>query len=142
MVSVSRQARAGFTLIEILIAMAIVVILGVTVGLPMLKFVTGARDTAAKSALKAIKVGVQNFYIEVGRYPETLRDLVEKPQNEEIAEDWKGPYIEGKNALKDPWKRPYQYQETPGAEHPYELYSYGDKGKSSTSKERISVWDL
>lgn len=138
----NKNAQAGFTLIEILIAVAIVALMG-TVSLGLFRYLGGAKVKTAQTALKTFKSALLTFNIDAGQFPEQLKDLIKKPSDEAIARVWQGPYIEGATALIDPWNRKYQYKKSEGnAEHEYELYSYGEKGKSASKAEWISVWDL
>lgn len=133
-----RGARDGFTLMEILIAVAIVAIMGVLVGPNLMKRFAGAQTTKAETSLKGLKASIQTYYLDNNSYPEKLRDLVKKPTN---AKKWSGPYLEGGMLPEDPWGGRYQYKRTPGSKHPYELYSYGAEGKGSPKEDWISVWD-
>ncbi len=137
----NKNAQAGFTLMEILIAIAIVGLLA-TVSLSLFRYFASSQKKAAVMALKTLKNAIGIYYTDVGQYPEQLKDLVQKPSDEAAARSWNGEYIQGKDALRDPWKRKYEYKRTEGAEHDYELYSYGEKGKNSPKSEWISVWDL
>lgn len=137
-----RQAQPGFTLMEILIAIAIVAIMGVVVVPSLFKYRSEAQITAAKTTLKNLKLAVESFNTDIGSYPETLQDLIRKPLNEELAKDWRAAYLDSKNIPKDPWNLPFQYNVTPGGAHEYELYSYGPKKKSAPQAEWLSVWDL
>jgi len=134
------QAQEGFTLIEILIATALVVIIG-AFAIPgiMNMFEKGKRQTA-KTQLRNVKNALSTYYADVGQYPESLTDLVKRPEGEEAAK-WDGPYLEGKTAPSDPWGTKIQYRKTPEGENPYELYSYGSsKGKSTPKDKWIDVW--
>lgn len=143
MQTISRHVRSGFTLVEILIAIAIVVIMGAVAIPTYLSYKKKGEMTATQSVLKNIKLVIETgFSTDTGSLPETLQDLVTKPANEEIAKEWKGPYLEGKKALKDAWGSSIQYNLTPGGAHEFELYSYGPKKKSAPQAEWISVWDL
>ena len=136
-----RQRRDGFTLIEMLIAVAIMTILGLVI----VPYFTGQLENASKKTARATvrTLGglIDQFEADHGKYPDTLKDLVKKPADEEIARNWT-PYMKGNDVPKDPWKKPYHYRVTPEGQHPYELYSYGSKqGKNTPPAERISVWD-
>jgi len=133
--------QPGFTLAEILIAVFIVGLLGALGAVGYSAITRSAQRTAAEGNLRKIKMDIETYEQQVGDLPETLEDLVRAPADEQKAKHWDGPYIEKKQQLKDPWKRAYQYKPTPEEEHPYELFSYGPKGKSD-KKGKISVWDL
>jgi general secretion pathway protein G len=137
----SRHARSGFSLIEIVVAILIVGVMAAAVT-GFLAWRKKGEITATKTSLAGIKLAIDHFHEDVSAYPETLKDLISKPYNEELANGWQGPYLDKTDIPKDAWKRPFQYQVTPGAEHEYELSSYGPKGKSAPSAEWISVWKI
>lgn len=139
---VSKYARAGFTLAEILIAIVIVAIMAMIAIPAYNKYQERAQKTSTIATLKNIRLAIQSFNSDTGQYPEVLQDLIKKPLNEELAKDWNGPYLEGKDIPKDGWKHPFQYQVTAGGEHEFELYSYGPKGKTAARTEWISVWNV
>ncbi len=135
--------RDGFTLIEILIAIAIV---GIMAGISIPAYQTymkNARKTSANSTLKILQLSINQFNMITGQYPRALKDLVRKPTyDERVAKKWPGPLLKQKKVPDDPWGNRYQYKLTPGQKHPYELYSYGsDAGRSTPKDEWISAWD-
>lgn len=138
----SRSLRAGFTLIELVIAIAILAVLALVVGPMVMGQLEKARISSTKSNLKSLKTAVDMFKVDTARYPSRLRDLVEKPREEAVARNWaKGGYIEGGELPKDAWTEDFQYKRTPEGKTPYELYSYGANGPSAPKEEWISVWD-
>lgn len=136
----AKNARSGFTLIEIMIAVFIVALMGALVGPLVWSRLEKGKQTKAKADLKALEQGLEMFSAQVGSYPETLKDLVQEPTDADMKGNWQGPYLTFKTVPKDPWNRAYQYQVTPGQTNPYDLYSYG-KGGKGTPKDKISVWD-
>jgi general secretion pathway protein G len=137
----SKQAQPGFSLMEIVVAILIVGLMaGAVTGL--LQWRKKGAVTATKTSLGTLKSKVELFHDDTGSYPETLRDLVVKPMNEDIAKEWQGPYLDKTEVPKDAWKRPFQYQVTPGGTHEYELYSYGPAGKSAPQAEWIHARDV
>jgi general secretion pathway protein G len=141
MATLKKSARDGFTLIEILIAIAIVGLMLAIVGPAVYRRFAGATESAAKNQLAAFKQAIGMYYIDLARYPDKLSDLVRKPADPKLAEKWKGPYLEVDEIPDDPWGSTYQYKRTPGERHPYELYSYGSEEGRATPKEKwIQVW--
>jgi general secretion pathway protein G len=137
-----KQVKAGFTLIEIMIAVTILGILAALAGTAVFGYLARARVTSAKSTLKILDQAIVMFNADTGLYPETLRDLVKKPANEKAASNWlEGGYLKKKEVPLDPWGHKYQYRVTPDAENPFELYSYGPGGKNAKSG-RIDVWKI
>ncbi len=138
-----RTARKGFTLFEILMVIAILAILVMAV-VPNL---IGAGDKA-KVDLTAQKVArsgslataINLFRTHTNAYPESLKDLTEKPSDEAKAKNWHGPYIDDPATLKDAWDRDLQYK-APGEHNPssYDLWSVGPDGNDGTDDD-IGNW--
>jgi len=134
------QAKSGFTLIEILIALVIVGIMA-AIAVPAINtYRERARRRAVVTDLQSLQLAIDAFYDDVGQYPPALRDLVRKPQDPEMAAKWTGPAFKGAKLPRDPWGKAYQYKVTPDGDHPYELYSYGPKGKKAPKAERFDAW--
>jgi general secretion pathway protein G len=124
--------EAGFTLLEILVVIAI---LGLLIGLvapAALRQLGGARISVARQSIERIGGVLDLYQLDVGNYPATdqgLAALVEKPAG---GTTWNGPYLKGGVPL-DPWSHPYTYR-NPSARsgHDYDLCSAGpDKAASS-----------
>ncbi len=121
----SRGWARAFTLIELLLVLAIVAILA---GLVVPKFAhrpEEAKKTGAKADISNIELAIDTFEIDCGRFPTTeegLRALVEPPSN---ANGWHGPYL-NRGVPSDPWGTPYVYR-YPGQHNVngYDLYSFG-----------------
>lgn len=73
-----RQIHAGFTLVELLVVLAIVALL-LTLAVPrFFPSVDGARDTILEDNLRATRAVIDQYYSDTGRYPDSLEQLVEK----------------------------------------------------------------
>ena len=123
--------RAGFTLVELLVVLAI---LGLLVGLAvpqLFKYFSRAKEQAASVQIEALASGLDLFLLDIGRYPteqEGVRSLVEQPPS--LAR-WHGPYLSRPSLLIDPWNKPYVYR-VPGREGAaYDLYSLGPNGTAT-----------
>lgn len=137
----NRHARSGFSLMEIMIAIAILAIIAVSVGPLLFQQVDKARKSRSKSDLRTMQQAIDLYYAHTAQYPSTLKDLVKKPSDETISRKWEGPYLKGKDVPRDPWGNKYIYEITQGQEHPYKLMSYGKAGKGAPESEWIRVWD-
>jgi len=144
MVYTNERVQKGFTLIELMIAIAILGLIVAGAALVIPGVMERARKSNAESTLRALKQSIQLYNLDTGSYPSRLKDLVKRPAEERIARKWqKGGYFDRKEIPLDPWNNKYKYQVTPDQERPYQLYSYGSsKGKATPKVERMSVWDL
>jgi len=141
MTNVSGSARKGFSLIELLIVITILGVLSAILAPVGFNLVKDARIKSAKTNLLAIKNAISQYQLAVGQWPSRLKDLVKAPTEEKAKKRWTGPYFDKENFQEDPWDNNYQYKINPTtAPHPYELYSFGPKGKGSPKEEWIDVW--
>jgi general secretion pathway protein G len=138
-----KNNQEGFSFVELMIVIAIMAILAVIAVPQFLSYQKRAKLRSTVANLQAISNAIDSFNTDTGEYPSKLDDLVKKPADANIASKWMG-YLKSKKIPKDSWNQSFFYSVNPaGAEHPYELYSFGAKGKKGTPKsERISVWDL
>jgi general secretion pathway protein G len=121
-----RPAEAGFTLLEILVVIAI---LGLLIGLvapAALRQLGGAKISVAKQSIERLGSVLDLYKLDVGSYPTSeqgLQALVERPTGVSV---WNGPYVKGEKVQLDPWNHPYLYRE-PSARrnHDYDLCSGG-----------------
>jgi general secretion pathway protein G len=96
------RRRAGFTLLEVLIVVAIIVMLaGAGTYLFLQRLEDAKRDTARTQA-NALSQAAEQYYTRHGEFPASL-DLLTQPQP-----DGSGAFF-GAEKLLDPWNRPYQY---------------------------------
>jgi general secretion pathway protein G len=116
---------SGFTLIELIVVIALVAVLAAVVAPNLLGKATEANRKSAGIQLEKIANAVELYRLETGRYPEELTDLVKKPQG---VERWNGPYIRKMSQLKDPWGHELLMRR-PGENGPFDIVSYGSDGQ-------------
>lgn len=128
--------RRGFTLVELLVVLAILALLAGIVGPKVLGQLGGAKSKAAAVQIADLEKTLELFKLDVGRYPtaeEGLDALVKKPAS---APAWSGPYLKGGVPL-DPWSRPYLYK--PGAGGSIEILSLGADGAPGGEGENVDI---
>ena len=140
------KRRTGFTLIEVLLVIAILAVLAAFVMPQFMGVADQAKIDAAKiqisrsgpiaQALQMYRLGVQN-------YPTTdegLRALTQKPDSLDEFQKWRGPYIEDAHTLTDPWgKNEYQYRSPGEYNEDYDLWSMGPDREDGTEDD-ITNW--
>jgi general secretion pathway protein G len=143
----ARRLRKGFTLMEILVAVAIV---GMLVGLAVTnvgKILGEGQEFSAKTMVNdSMKTALLNYRLAVGDYPSTeegLKALVAAPEGKT---GWRGPYLDAKGGRVpvDPWGHEFQYRypgtkNTENSSTPYDLFSIGKDNKPDTEDD-IGNW--
>jgi general secretion pathway protein G len=127
-ISVSRQG--GFTLIEVMVVIAIIGIMASLIVPRIMSKPDEARVIAAKQDIGTIVQALKLYRLDIGRYPTSeqgLQALLEKPSVEPVPENWKpGGYLE--KLPKDPWGNAYQYT-NPGTHAEIDVFSFGADNK-------------
>jgi general secretion pathway protein G len=121
------RSRRGFTLLELLVVMVIIGLLAAYVGPKYFSQIGKSEVKTAKAQIVAFEKALQQFRVDVGRYPSTeqgLQALLSKPAN---VSKWDGPYLE-KTLPLDPWGQPYVYV-APGEHGEVDISSYGRDGR-------------
>lgn len=126
-------ARAGFTLVEILVVIAIISLLAGVVLLNIAPQMGMGSQAAAKAQIQVLASAVNTYRMAHGRYPtqgQGLEALANKPATEPIPANYpEHGYLNSRTIPLDPWKRPYLYL-TPGRQkEPFEVFSYGADGE-------------
>lgn len=125
----------GFTLIELIVVIALVAVLAAIVAPNLLGKAGDANRKAAMVQLEKIASSVELYRLETGRYPETLTDLVQRPQG---VDAWNGPYVRKLSQLKDPWGNDLVLRQ-PGEHGPFDLLSYGGDGEPGGEDDAADI---
>jgi general secretion pathway protein G len=136
-----RRGEAGFTLLEMLVVLAILGLLAAIVAPQVLRYLGTSRSQVAKVQIENISAAVDHFQLDVGRDPtpeEGLDALVKPPPN---APNWNGPYLKKPSALIDPWGQKYVYA-SPGKHGEVDVYTLGsDHAEGGTGEAKdVGNW--
>lgn len=138
-----RASRRGFTLLEILVVIAIIgMLMGVLVKNVGSSLATGEASTAKIFVNSSVKSSLIRYRIDMGDLPSTaegLEALVTAPAGK--ADKWKGPYIDGGKLPLDPWGQSYGYR-YPGTRNKTEcdIFSKGPDRAEGTPDD-IGNWE-
>ena len=133
-----RRRSVGFTLMEVLLVLAILVILGSSVGYFLLGAQKKAYIRAAKSQISSFDQMLTGYRMDVGSYPSTSQGLMSlrEPPADLTTTKWEGPYA-AKTIPNDPWGNPYQY-ELVDADN-FQIWSWGPNGQSGDEDDVTTI---
>lgn len=122
-----RRTRSGFTLMEVLLVLVILVILGGVVGVAINSSRKRAFANSALVQLKSLKGPLESFNLDIGAYPSSQQGLAAlrvAPADLPNPAKWSGPYLSS-DLEPDPWGNAYQYE---GGGTQYRAWSFGPNG--------------
>jgi len=132
-----RQGQGGFSLIELMVVIAIMGLLMAVVGAAFLGRLGKGKQAAAKNQIKAFEDALEMYYTDVYDYPSSLNGLISA---EGSADGWYGPYLKkAKEIPKDPWGNDYVYQKGGGEGVEFTIISYGKDGAPGGDNENADV---
>ncbi|MBM84954.1 MAG: type II secretion system protein GspG [Rhodospirillaceae bacterium] len=130
--------QGGFTLLELLIVLAILALIAGIAAPQLMNVLGSAKTNTAGIQIEKLSTALDIYRLDMGRYPDNkigLGALVEKPQ---AATTWNGPYVKKADQLLDPWGNPFYYRH-PGQHGPFDLYSFGADGREGGDGEERDV---
>ena len=137
-----RRKERGFTLLELLVVLAI---LGLLVGLvapAVMRQLGSSKEKIARIEIERLATNLDMYKLDVGNYPTTeqgLQALIAKPSG---VNRWSGPYVKREKMPEDPWGRPYVYHApSQRPNHDYDLYSLGPNGQAAGPGDASAIYN-
>jgi general secretion pathway protein G len=132
-----RKSDAGFTLLELLVVMVIIGLLAGIVAPQYFAQLGKSNAKVAKAQIESFSQALDQYRLDVGRYPNTEQGLVALRVAPAGVGKWQGPYLK-RDIPADPWGNPYQYQ-APGTHGEFDLQSFGSDGQPGGEGEAADV---
>lgn len=128
----NRRRHPGFTLMELIVVIAVIATLAAIVGPSVFRSAGDAKTSAARSQVEVFALALNAYRLDNDVFPTTeqgLYALRTEPTGDEPLRGWRGPYV-SKEIAPDPWGRPWLYL-SPGIANPqsFDLYSLGRDGR-------------
>ncbi len=138
------RSNQGFTLLEIIVVVAIIAILAAYIAPKVAGRVDDARISKAKSDIRVLESSLELYKLDNFTYPSSeqgLQALVTRPSGENTKNWREGGYIKKLN--KDPWGNDYQYS-YPGSNGEFDVYSLGADAQVGGTDEAADIgnWNL
>lgn len=134
------SSQRGFTLLELLVVLAVIATLAAVVGPAILRNVGDAKESAARSQIEIFALALDAYRLDTDHYPTSAEGLsVLRMAPASKSARWRGPYLR-KDVPLDPWARAYVYV-SPGLVNPssYDLFTLGRDGQVGGSGEDADI---
>jgi general secretion pathway protein G len=131
----------GWTFIEIIVVLAIILILSGTVGFATFRFTGQARVSSAKDQIQNLALALNSYALDTGSVPspdQGFSALWNKPSGDPESKNWRGPYLE-KAPGTDPWGNDFRYQ-VPGPNGlPFGILCLGADGSEGGEGDNADI---
>ncbi len=143
-----KRRRDGFTLVEVLVVMAILVLLAGLVAPRILGSKKKANIQTVITQIGGFKSALERYALDLDTFPTTeqgLDALIDEPEADEERttsgkSKWDGSYLNADDIPEDPWGNVYQYEYPPtrGKADSPEIWSFGPDGEDDTEDDIVS----
>lgn len=140
--STSLSREGGFTLLELLIVLAIMGLLMGVVTPQVMNMFSGAKSDTAALQVETITTALNYYRLDTGTFPDMKQGLDSLWKAPAGIQKWRGPYVRKKQHLIDPWGRPFRYL-FPGKHGAVDVFTFGADDRESGEGENTDVvsWD-
>lgn len=132
--------RPAFTLIEVIVVILIIGVLAAVIAPRLIGRVGQAKSAAATSNANSLANAVKLMFADCGALPPdtTINALFECPSGVDKTA-WKGPYVDSRDALIDPWGNPFVLV-IPGRKNvDFDVMSYGSDAQPGGEGEAADI---
>lgn len=140
------SARKGFTLLELLVVVAILSILASIVGVAVLKEPGRQKVKIARVQMETLGMALSHYYLRHGFYPtqeQGLMALVKRPDAEPVPKDYPPEgYLDKRRLPLDPWGAEYVYIQPGRNDAPFEIVCYGSDSMPGGEGEAADISSL
>ncbi|MBL6938837.1 MAG: type II secretion system major pseudopilin GspG [Alphaproteobacteria bacterium] len=130
----SRSGQGGYTLVELLVVLAILGLLATIATTQVLRYFASAKMSTAHAQIESLSSALDLYKLDVGHYPTSQEGLAALKTKPATAENWNGPYVKPATNLNDPWGHPFLYA-APGKHGEFDLSSNGPDGESAAGAD-------
>jgi general secretion pathway protein G len=127
----------GFSLLELLVVVAIIALLSSYVGPKLFSQIGKSEHEAAKAQVDSITKALGAYRIDIGKFPSTEQGLLVLTVKPSAEPRWSGPYMQ-KSVPADPWGRPYIYTKLSGP-NDFEVKTLGKDGREGGTGEDADI---
>ena len=134
-------AKRGYSLLEILIVLAIIALIMTLVGPRLFAQLDKSKVTTARVQVRSLETALDTMKLDIGRYPTQTEGLPLLVQGDpKSVSGWSGPYL-GAGLPLDPWKHPYVYEAPADGQHAPKVSSLGSDGKPGGEGNAADIYN-
>ncbi len=123
------RPEAGYTLTELLVVIVVLALIAAAVTPQILGRFNTAKTRTAQLQANTLAAAMDDFFIDVGRYPSPEEGIDALLQAPDGLGSWNGPYVRSAKTLIDPWDRKYLVGAPAAANQPAPIVSLGADGQ-------------
>jgi|SRR5690554_605697 len=131
------RKQTGFTLVELLVVLAIIGLLAGLVGPRVLNQLGGAKSKTALVQIRDFESAIEVYMLDTGQFPTTEQGLDALVRDPGVT-GWNGPYLRRNEIPQDPWNTDYIYR-YPGDQSEFDIMSYGADSRAGGEGDNADI---